>query len=183
MYVVAEGMDLAGKSLFIKSLVKLYAKTGKEILTVSEPFMGHPSGQKIRDFLSAKSTNSCELYRLYKENRDYLWNAIIRPALESGKIVISDRNFISSMVYQETMGMVPVLNHNNHNHPDVVYLLQISHPTYIGRLKKKKNLEVIEKEFQNPEKFEHHQRRYREACSLLQRLSPKTLVIPVGEPL
>jgi len=181
MYVVVEGMDLAGKSLYIQKLVKLYAKTGKEILTVSEPFMGHPTGQKIRDFLKAKSTNSDELYRLYKENREYLWRAVIRPALEAGKIVISDRNFVSSMVYQESMGMMSVLGHNDANHPDVIYWLSTSHETYVKRLARKKNLEVIEIELQDRNLFEKKLRRYREACSLLQRVSNKTMVIPVGE--
>jgi Thymidylate kinase len=181
MYVVVEGQDLVGKSEYIKKLVKLYAKTGKEIITVTEPFMGHPTGQKIRDFLKEKTTNSDELYRLYKENRDYLWHSVIRPALEAGKIVISDRNFVSSMVYQESMGMMGVLGHNNPNHPDVIYLLSISHETYLKRLAKKKNLEVIEIELKDREKFDRKARRYREACSLLQRVSNKTMIIPVGE--
>lgn len=178
MYIVVEGKDLVGKSTFIKKLVKAYEVIGKEIVQVTEPFMGHPTGQKIRDFLKEKHTNSDDLYKLYKENREYLWKSVIRPALESGKIVISDRNFISSMVYQVNMGMMSVLGHNTDNHPDIVYYLSISHDTYLERLKKKKNLEVIELEFVNKAKSDECDRRYKEACSILERTS-KTLVIPV----
>lgn len=180
MYVVVEGHDLAGKSTFIKKLQKKYRKLGKEVVLVTEPYMGHPTGQLIRDFLKEKHTNSDELYRLYRENREYLWHSVTRPALEEGKIVISDRNFVSSMVYQEKMGMMNILGHNQVNIPDMVYLLSTSHETYCKRLKMKKNLEVIEIELSKRDKFDNHKRRYKEACSLLARITD-VFVIPVKE--
>lgn len=180
MYIVVEGHDLAGKSRFIKTLTDKYRKLGKEIVLVTEPYMGHPTGQQIRDFLKAKHTNSDELYRLYRENREYLWHSVTRPALDAGKIVISDRNFVSSMVYQETMGMMNILGHNQVNVPDMIYLLSTSHETYCKRLKIKKNLEVIEVELGKREIFENHKRRYKEACSLLSRIT-NVFVVPVKE--
>lgn len=180
MYIVVEGPDMAGKSTFIKKLEQKYKKLGKEIITVTEPYMGHYTGQMIRDYQKEKHTNSNDLYDLYKQNRKYLWCSIIQPALQAGQIVISDRNFISSMVYQQGMGMMNILRDNNDNHPDMVYFLTISHETYCKRLKNKLNLELIEKELGKKEIFTHHVNRYKEACSLLSRVT-NTLVIPVGE--
>jgi len=180
MYVVVEGSDLVGKSTFITKLKKHYEKLGKEVVVVTEPYKGHHTGQKIRDFLKDKHTNSDELYGLYRENRDYLWYAVIRPSLEAGKIVISDRNYLSSMVYQESMGMMTILGHNTKNQPDVLYYLSISHATYLKRLAKKKNVEFIETELANIDKFNKQAKRYKEALRLMINLN-NVFVIPVKE--
>lgn len=180
MYTVVEGKDLVGKSTFVKKLIDIHTSKGHKVLHVTEPFMGHPTGQLIRDFLATKHTDSKELYALYKENRLYLWNSVIRPALESGTHVISDRCFMSSMVYQEGIGMLNVLNDNKFNIPDIIYVLSIKHDTYMSRLKHKKNLEVIEKELATVEKFNNFTRRYDEAANLLTRFT-KSFVIRVSE--
>lgn len=178
MYIVVEGHDLAGKGVFINKLKTLYGRHKSEPLIVTEPYMGHPTGVAIRQFLAEKHTNSEELYRLYRENRNYLWLDIIRPALQQGKMVISDRNYLSSMVYQEKMGMMNVMNHNNENIPDMLYLITTDHETYLERLKKKKGLEVIEKALAKKENFDHLVRRYSEAAKLIDRLT-RTMVINV----
>ena len=178
MYAVVEGKDLVGKSTFIKQIQEIYKRQGKPLLVVTEPFMVHPSGQLIRDFMAAKHTNNNELYELYQINRNYLWHSVIRPALDEGKEVLSDRNFLSSMVYQESVGMMNVLNQNQEKAPDLIYHLQIDHQTYMERLQKKKGLELIERELAKPEVFDNHTRRYKEACRLVSKLT-KTIVINV----
>jgi len=85
---------------------------------------------------------------------------------------------LSSMVYQEKMGMMPVMNHNSENIPDMLYLLEISHENYCKRLRNKKGLEVIEKALANKDNFTHLVRRYDEAAKLVDRLT-KTFVIKV----
>lgn len=178
MYIVVEGKDLAGKGFFIKKITKHYAQFGKEVVLVTEPHMGHYTGQLIREFLAKKTTDSNELYDLYKTNRNYLYNDVIRPALEAGKIVISDRNFVSSMVYQANIGMFNILKDNPKNIPDIIYYVSITHETYLERLKQKKGLEVIEKELANATIFDNFTRRYKEALATIERLT-NTVVINV----
>lgn len=178
MYIVVEGHDMAGKGVFINKLNLIMTRENNPPLIVTEPYMDHPTGVAIRKFLAEKHTDSEELYRLYRENRNYLWLSIIRPALQQGKTVISDRNYLSSMVYQEKMGMMTVMNHNGENLPDMLYVITTDHETYLDRLKKKKGLEVIERALAKKENFDHLVRRYSEAAKLIDRLT-RTMVINV----
>jgi len=101
LYVAIEGIDGSGKSTFLKELVNELNKKEVSFITLREP--GHGLiGEKIREILLSneyKVSNRSEVL-LFAANRAQLAYDEIKPAIDSGKWVFSDRTVISSLAYQ-----------------------------------------------------------------------------------
>lgn len=104
-FISFEGIDGAGKSTQIKNLAAYLASQGyADIVTTREP--GGTAGAKIvRDvFLHHKNSDKLGQVTQYLlmigARADHI-DEIIAPALKQGKIVLSDRYFDSSAVYQD----------------------------------------------------------------------------------
>jgi dTMP kinase len=98
LFVTIEGIDRSGKSTQARRLADAL---GDEALLVREPG-GTPAGERIRDLLKDPSI---ELHArtealLFAAARAELVASVIRPALEAGRVVISDRYLDSSLAYQ-----------------------------------------------------------------------------------
>ncbi|KAF5295857.1 hypothetical protein FQA39_LY13030 [Lamprigera yunnana] len=87
MFITLEGMDGSGKSTVILSLEKYLKSLGYKVLITREPG-GHQFSEKIRNIVLGNETR--------KEHVD----KIIKPKLEEGYIVISDRFMDSTSAYQ-----------------------------------------------------------------------------------
>tara|TARA_B100001123_G_C15207787_1_gene985969 strand:- start:113 stop:712 length:600 start_codon:yes stop_codon:yes gene_type:complete len=101
LYVAIEGVDGSGKSTFLKELVNELNKKGVVFITLREP--GHGViGEKIRELLLSNEheVSSRAEVLLFAANRAQLSNDEIKPALEAGKWVFSDRTVVSSLAYQ-----------------------------------------------------------------------------------
>lgn len=106
MYIVFEGIAGAGKSTQSKYLVE-YLKNNypeKEIVLVHEPG-STPIAQDIRVLAQAKHWENDNMHPLtnaylYAAARAQLLHTLVIPELQSGKIVIADRSFVSSLAYQ-----------------------------------------------------------------------------------
>jgi dTMP kinase len=98
LFVTIEGIDRSGKSTQAK---RLAAALGDEALLVREPG-GTPAGERIRDLLKdpAVDLDPRAEALLFAAARAELVASVIRPALEAGKVVISDRYLDSSLAYQ-----------------------------------------------------------------------------------
>jgi len=106
--IAIEGIDGAGKSTQAKMLCRHLSDDGYETVYLREPTDG-PIGRRIRelanqgrDFLSPE-----EEFRLFLEDRREDVEKNIRPALESGRVVVIDRYFYSSIAYQGALGLDP----------------------------------------------------------------------------
>tara|TARA_B100000586_G_scaffold251624_1_gene210942 strand:+ start:503 stop:1102 length:600 start_codon:yes stop_codon:yes gene_type:complete len=101
LYVAIEGIDGSGKSTFLKELVNELNKKEVSFITLREP--GHGLiGEKIRELLLSndyKVSHRSEVL-LFAANRAQLSYDEIKPAMDSGKWVFSDRTVISSLAYQ-----------------------------------------------------------------------------------
>ncbi len=101
LFVAIEGIDGSGKSTFLKELVNELNKKEVSFITLREP--GHGLiGEKIRELLLSneyKVSNRSEVL-LFAANRAQLAYDEIKPAIDSGKWVFSDRTVISSLAYQ-----------------------------------------------------------------------------------
>lgn len=102
-FISFEGSEGCGKSTQIRSLVETLQKCGLDPLLVREPG-GTPIGEQIRHLLqhapeSSAMTAEAELL-LFAASRAQLVREIICPALDSGRVVISDRFLDSTTVYQ-----------------------------------------------------------------------------------
>lgn len=101
-FITFEGPDGAGKSTQIDYLKEYLDEKGYESLFTREPG-GTRLSEKIREMLLDKEntdmTSRAEAF-LYAASRAQLVEEVIEPALEQGKIVVSDRYIDSSIAYQ-----------------------------------------------------------------------------------
>jgi len=101
-FITFEGLEGAGKSTQIKILKKHLASKGWPVVVTREPG-GTYIGDEIRDILLDIDNKDID-YKvealLYSASRAQLVSKIIKPALEEGKIVLSDRYIDSSVAYQ-----------------------------------------------------------------------------------
>jgi len=102
MFITFEGSDGSGKTSQIPALAKLLRESGYNVLTTREPG-GTLIGDQIRAILSdhgntAMSARAESL--LFMAARAQLVSEVIRPHLQTGGIVISDRYAESTLAYQ-----------------------------------------------------------------------------------
>ena len=113
MFIVLEGIDGAGKSTQAKLLKLWFEERGYEVVLTKEP-TDTPFGKLIRRLVltggregiidGAKISHEAEALLFAADRAEHV-DKLIKPALESGKIVISDRYFYSSLAYQWARGL------------------------------------------------------------------------------
>ena len=101
-FVVFEGGEGAGKSTQMSAFVKWLEATGEEVVTTREPG-GTAIGDRIRKLLldtEASEMDARAEALLYAADRAQHVAEVIKPALDAGKVVVSDRFVDSSLAYQ-----------------------------------------------------------------------------------
>lgn len=100
-FLAVEGPEGAGKSTLVSGLVERMRALGLDPIAVREPG-GTPAAERIREaFLDPTSRFAPHTELLYLcAARAHLVQEVIRPALEAGRIVVSDRFDLSTRVYQ-----------------------------------------------------------------------------------
>jgi dTMP kinase len=103
LFITFEGGEACGKSTQVRRLVHRLEKRGRTVLAVHEPGFTE-IGSAIRQLLlHAKAADAMwgetELL-LFAASRAQLVRETIRPALEKGLVVVSDRFYDSTTVYQ-----------------------------------------------------------------------------------
>lgn len=104
MHIVIEGPDGSGKTTITELLERRLKESDKSVTTVREPG-GCEISETIREVILGMGhkdhvTNTL----LFSASRRILYDTVVYPALTSGDIVISDRSFISTYVYQVAGG-------------------------------------------------------------------------------
>jgi dTMP kinase len=102
MFVSLDGVDGVGKSTQIALLVDWLQQRGYELLVCRDPG-GTELGEQLREVLLTQRGLSIGIRAemlMYMAARAQLVEERIRPALQSGKIVISDRFLLANVVYQ-----------------------------------------------------------------------------------
>lgn len=99
-YIAIEGVDGAGKSTYLNNIKKTL--NGKHFLYVQEP-AGENSPKICKDIQNIIYENPDltkeQLLMLFTIQRISLYNRVVKPALDSGNIVISDRSVYSMFAY------------------------------------------------------------------------------------
>src|SRR4051794_24598743 len=98
LFVTLEGIDRSGKTTQARLLCEAL---GDDALGVREPG-GTEAGERIREILKdpALQLSPRAEALLFAAARAELVQQVIRPALEEGKVVVSDRYLDSSLAYQ-----------------------------------------------------------------------------------
>lgn len=140
-YIAFEGGEGSGKSTAWKALKEIFP----EAVFVREPG-GTPLGEEIRNTILAKEHTPISNAYLFAAARAELISTIVKPALEQGKLVISDRSYVSSVVYQGIVGGLTaekVLDINREALqgciPDLVIIFDVSPETSYTRTHKRKD--------------------------------------------
>lgn len=100
-FITFEGIDGCGKSTQLRLLASVLRMRGTEVVATREPG-GTPLGQKLRHALLEAEGQVDPLAELllYAADRAQHVRALVRPALASGHIVLSDRYADATVAYQ-----------------------------------------------------------------------------------
>ena len=102
VFLSFEGGEAAGKSLQAARLAESLGAGGRDVLLTREPG-GTPFAERIRDvLLHAREVDLTPEAQalLFSAARSQHTRDVIRPALASGKVVVADRYFDSTLAYQ-----------------------------------------------------------------------------------
>lgn len=134
LFVAFEGVEGAGKSTQVRALVAALEREGHDVVVTREPG-GPPVAERIREVLldpEAAPMHPRTEALLYAAARTEHLEHVVLPALQEGKVVISDRFLDSSLAYQgygRGLGTDDVLDINTWAVdgvlPHVVVLLQL----------------------------------------------------------
>jgi len=154
-FIVIEGIDGCGKGTQTKLLSDFLSQKGHDVVLKKYPEYGKPIGDLIGNWLHSKDYDfNVEAQTLlyfadFIKDKEYLENN-----LKNGKIVLSDRYFTSTIVYQKIKGM-PISKLETLSQmfklvkPDIVMYIKISPETSFERKSLQKDLDRHEsdKEF------------------------------------
>ncbi|RAI12836.1 MAG: dTMP kinase [Candidatus Melainabacteria bacterium] len=142
LFITLEGADGCGKTTQLNLLKEYLTSKGYEIVVTREPG-GKGLGEKLREILlnyDGEVSDRCEAF-LYLADRAQNIDTIIKPAINSGKIVLCDRHTDSSVAYQgygreQNIDNINMLNELAVNgvHPDLTIVFDIDTETSMERV-------------------------------------------------
>lgn len=162
-YIVIEGNDGTGKSTQVELLAAHFQTQGHTVCVVEEPGSDEPEkSTPVADELRRVIKNG-DLVRspeinvvLFSAARRELWREKIEPALKRGEVVLSARNYISTLAYQgraegcdeaEIMRLTELFTGERYMRPDAMIILSLSHDKRAERI-------AMRGELQHPDTFE-----------------------------
>ena len=102
MFITFEGIEGSGKTTQLKYIQTYFESRGQECIVTREPG-GTEIGKKIRSILldpASKNISPVSELFLYMADRAQHVKQVLIPAISAGKIVLCDRFFDATVVYQ-----------------------------------------------------------------------------------
>jgi dTMP kinase len=105
--IVFEGIDGCGKSTQLARAADALRARGLDVVETREPTEG-PHGRRIRDMARSgtRIAPETELEWFTADRREHM-REVVEPGLEAGRIVLSDRSYVSTVAYQGARGLDP----------------------------------------------------------------------------
>ena len=145
MFITFEGIDGSGKTTQVELLKLYFENLGKTVITIRDPGSTLIS-EKIRNILLDSNNLSISPQSetlLFTAARAQIVHEVIKPSLETNKIVICDRFIDSTSAYQgygRDMNLVNIGYLNKFAmqgvHPNFTFLIDISTQESTNRLNK-----------------------------------------------
>jgi dTMP kinase len=110
LFFALDGPDGGGKTTQAARLVTWLREQGYDVVACRDPG-GTAVGERVREILLDRATTHLAMRAemlLYMACRAQLVEEVIRPALEAGRVVVSDRYLLANVVYQGYAGGLPV---------------------------------------------------------------------------
>jgi len=136
--IVFEGLDGCGKSTQLRLAEMALRARGIEAVVTREPTDGR-WGRKIRAMAQSGEAvpPEVELEWFFEDRRDHM-REVVGPALDDGRIVLSDRSYVSTVAYQGARGLdaAQILSDSEaeFERPDLVLLFEISAKEGLARV-------------------------------------------------
>jgi len=144
VFICIEGLDASGKTTQSKLLVKNLRKRGFNAVYTTEPSKGQVGRLIRRHVLYGKNRSSAVLEALlFAADRISHIESEVKPLLDEGKIVVSDRYLYSSLAYQGAAGLeLKWIEEINRwaKKPDLAIYIDIPPEIVLRRLKRKKSV-------------------------------------------
>ena len=144
LFICVEGLDGCGKTTQTKLLVRKLRKMGWDAVYTAEPSRGK-IGKFIQKYClhGEKRTFPIVEALLFAADRFEHVEREVIPALNEGKIVVSDRYVYSSLAYQGATGLdlkwIEMINEHAIR-PDLAIFVDVEPEAVIKRLKPKKSV-------------------------------------------
>lgn len=137
-FIALEGLDGAGKSTVVKDVVSFLKKNNCDTVQTRE-VGGTKFADSVRALLLAdvsESVSDTALALLVSAARRDHVETVIIPALNQGKVVVSDRFSCSTLMYQRKAHDIDrIVEHGTGGLiPDLTVLLAIDYSTYLDRI-------------------------------------------------
>jgi len=153
VFISFEGIEGSGKSTQIKQIAKYFEGKNVPVVQTMEPG-GTPFGKQIRQWILDPKTIFASPYTeflLFLADRAEHLQKVVLPALQAGKIVLTDRYVDSSMAYQHgarglPKEMIESMNKWIHIIPDLTILYDIPVKIGLQRAKNRAQLDRFEQE-------------------------------------
>ncbi len=154
IFISFEGPDGSGKSTQIRLFSQYLKDSGFDVVLTREPG-GTPISEKIRSIILDPENEEMDGMTealLYAASRAQHVAQLIKPALDEGKVVLTDRFMDSSIAYQGyARGLgdkIRIINEYAIGgvHPDLTFFIDISPEEGLKRAGRRNKLDRLEKE-------------------------------------
>ena len=144
VFICVEGLDASGKTTHAHRLVRNLRRKGFDAVYTTEPSRGE-IGRFIRRFVLQRKSRVPSVVEalLFAVDRVDHVEKEIKPALEEGKIVVSDRYVYSSLAYQGAAGLdlkwIEEINRMALP-PDLAIYIDVPPEVVVKRIRRKKSV-------------------------------------------
>ena len=153
MFITFEGIEGSGKSTQIQMLKEFFEKKSLKAFFTKEPGSSE-IGKEIRSILLNKENKiypQTEIFLIFADRVQHV-QEIIKPNLNEGKIVVSDRYYDSSVAYQgqregiSKIEIYELIENLDLPTPDITFLLDLPANVGLKRAKNRASLDRFESE-------------------------------------